>query len=89
MRKLGIPVILDRIVGQSMHCVLEELFDPGFTDSNYGFHVVGGANIRPSVIYGSGCWRERSGPLSVDLKAFFDEIPHGLILQLDSPQSGG
>jgi RNA-directed DNA polymerase len=26
-RKLGIPVVMDRIVGTSMHSVLEELFD--------------------------------------------------------------
>ena len=37
MRKLGIPVIMDCIVGTSMHYVLEELFDPDFTDSSFGF----------------------------------------------------
>ena len=30
-RKLGIPVIMDRIVGASMTLVFEEIFDPGFT----------------------------------------------------------
>ena len=28
---------MDRVVGQSMHVVLEELFEPDFTASNYGF----------------------------------------------------
>ena len=37
MRKLGIPVVMDRIVGTSMHSVLEEHFDPDFTASNFGF----------------------------------------------------
>ncbi len=36
-RKLGIPVVMDRIVGTSMHRVLEEIFDPQFTASNFGF----------------------------------------------------
>ena len=36
-RKLGIPVVMDRIVGASMHSVLEEIFDPDFTASNFGF----------------------------------------------------
>ncbi len=37
MRKLGIPVVMDRVVGSSMHSVLEEIFDPDFTESNFGF----------------------------------------------------
>ncbi len=36
-RKLGMPVVMDRIVGASMHRVLEEIFDPDFTESNFGF----------------------------------------------------
>jgi RNA-directed DNA polymerase len=37
MRKLGIPVVMDRIVGTSMHLVLDECFDSQFTASNFGF----------------------------------------------------
>ena len=37
MRKLGRPIVMDRIVGASMHRVLEEIFDPNFTASNFGF----------------------------------------------------
>ena len=36
-RKLGIPVVMDRIVSQSLHLVLAEIFDPDFTSSNFGF----------------------------------------------------
>ena len=35
-RKLGIPVVMDRIVGTRMHNVLAEIFDPEFTDANVG-----------------------------------------------------
>jgi hypothetical protein len=34
-RKLGIPVVMDRIVSQSLYTVLEEIFDPDFTKSNF------------------------------------------------------
>ena len=37
MRKLGIPVVMDRIVAQSIHMVFEEIFDSEFTGSNFGF----------------------------------------------------
>ena len=36
-RKLGIPVIMDRIVSTSIQRVFEQIFEPGFTASNYGF----------------------------------------------------
>ena len=36
-RKLGIPMVMDRVVGISMHRVLEECFDPDFTESNFSF----------------------------------------------------
>ena len=37
MRKLGIPAVMDRIVGVSMYQVLETIFDADFTGSNFGF----------------------------------------------------
>lgn len=81
MRKLGIPVVMDRIVSQSMNLVFEEIFDPGFTASSFGFrrgrsqHQAIG-HIRESVKQGyEWC-------ASIDLRSFFDEIPHDLIFKL-------
>jgi len=37
MRALGIPVIMDRIVSQSVNEVFQEIFEPTFTESNFGF----------------------------------------------------
>jgi RNA-directed DNA polymerase len=81
MRKLGIPVIMDRIASQSIHLVFEEIFDPDFTSSNYGFrrgrsqHQAIGA-VRERVVSGYD-WQ-----ISIDLKSYFDEIPHELVLKL-------
>jgi group II intron reverse transcriptase/maturase len=81
MRKLGIPVVMDRIVSVSLYLVLEEIWDRGFTKSNFGFrrgksqHAAIG-HARQAVEAGNE-WC-----VSVDLKSFFDEIPHGLILKL-------
>ena len=36
-RKLGIPTVLDRIVQQAAMQVLQRLFDPTFSEHNYGF----------------------------------------------------
>ena len=81
MRKLGIPVIMDRIVGTSMHNMLSDLFDPDFTESNFGFRK--GRSQHQAIRHLQGLVKEeREWAVAVDLKAFFDEIPHGLILKL-------
>lgn len=80
-RKLGIPVVMDRIVSQSINSVFAEIFDPDFTESNFGFRR--GKSQHQAIkhvqdIVGEGFeWCA-----SIDLKSFFDEIPHGLILKL-------
>jgi len=81
MRKLGIPVVMDRIVGLSMHSVLEGIFDPGFTESNYGFRQ---GKSQHQAIRHLQCHvvEGKEWAVAVDLKAFFDEIPHDLILKL-------
>jgi RNA-directed DNA polymerase len=80
-RKLGIPIVMDRVVSQSMNLVLEEILGTKFTKSNFGFqrgksqHQAIG-RMRQIIAEGYG-WCA-----SIDLKSFFDEILHGLILKL-------
>jgi group II intron reverse transcriptase/maturase len=81
LRKLGIPVVMDRIVGQSVNSVFAEIFDPTFTGSNYGFRTGHSQHqairhVQQIVVKGyEWC-------ASIDLDSFFDEIPHDLILKL-------
>ena len=80
-RKLGIPVVMNRIVGVSMHTVLESIFDPGFTESNFGFRR--GKSQHQAIRHlQSHVAAGKEWAVAVDLKAFFDEIPHDLILKL-------
>lgn len=80
-RKLGIPVVMDRVVSQSLHTVLEEIWAPDFTRSNFGFQRGKSQHqairhVREIVVEGyEWC-------AAIDLKRFFDEIPHPLILRL-------
>lgn len=72
---------MDRIVGVSMHTVLEEIYDPGFTASNFGFRR--GKSQHQAIHHLQSLVKEgREWAVAVDLKSFFDEIPHGLILKL-------
>jgi len=80
-RKLGIPVVMDRIVGLSIHFALEEIFDPEFTDSNFGFRR--GKSQHQAIAYIQQIILEGyEWCASIDLKSFFDEIPHNLIFKL-------
>jgi len=80
-RKLGIPVVMDRVVSQSLHLVLEEIWTPDFTCSNFGFRRGKSQHqairhVREIVVEGyEWC-------AAIDLERFFDEIPHPLILRL-------
>jgi group II intron reverse transcriptase/maturase len=81
MRKLGIPIVMDRIVSQSINLALDEVFDPDFTSSNFGFRrdksqQAAINHVRDAVTDG------HEWCASIDLQSFFDEIPHALILRL-------
>ena len=81
MRKLGIPPVMDRVVSQSINSVFEGIFDPDFTDSNFGFRK--GKSQHQAIRHVQDIVTEgREWCASIDLKAFFDEIPHNLILKL-------
>jgi len=81
LRKLGIPVVMDRVVSQSINLVFQEIFDPEFTKSNYGFRK--GLSQRQATYHVQKIVKEGyEWCASIDLARFFDEIPHNLILKL-------
>lgn len=80
-RKLGIPTVMDRVVSQSLNTVLEEIFDEQFTESNFGFRR--GRSQHQAIHHVRGHVKDdHEWCCSVDLKSFFDEIPHGVMLKL-------
>jgi RNA-directed DNA polymerase len=80
-RKLGIPIVMDRIVSTSISMILEEIFDPSFSPSNFGFRK--GRSQHSAIAYVKEIVNDGYEEcVSIDLKSFFDEIPHGLIFKL-------
>ena len=81
MRKLGIPVVMDRVVSQSTNLVFQQIFETEFTRSNYGFRK--GHSQRQAIYHVQKIVLEGyEWCASIDLAKFFDEIPHNLILKL-------
>jgi group II intron reverse transcriptase/maturase len=79
-RPLGIPTVRDRVAQEVLRRLLSPLFEPRFHDDSYGF--------RP----GRSCHQalervvelRRAGyrhVLDADISGFFDQIPHGVIMQ--------
>ena len=58
-RMLGIPTVLDRLIQQAVQQVLNPLFDPGFSESSYGFRPKRSAHqaVKAAQKYVASCLR--------------------------------
>jgi RNA-directed DNA polymerase len=79
IRLLGIPTVLDRLIQQALHQVLMPIFDPGFSNSSYGFRP--GGNAHQAIIsarkhVASG----RRWVVDMDLEKFFDRVNHDVLM---------
>jgi RNA-directed DNA polymerase len=78
-RPLGIPTVRDRIVQGAVRHVLEPIFERQFAEHSYGFRPGRGckdALRRVDQLLKGGCHYV----VDVDLKSYFDTIPHDKLL---------
>jgi RNA-directed DNA polymerase len=80
-RLLGIPTVVDRWLQQSVAQVITPLFEFEFKDHSYGFRPSKNAHqcIQQSKQYIDEGYQHI---VDIDLKNFFDEVDHSLLLQL-------
>lgn len=80
-RLLGVPTVADRMVQQALLQVLEPLFEPDFRPFSYGFRP--GRNAHQAVHQAQMYINEGyQYVVDIDLKSFFDEVDHGILLEL-------
>lgn len=78
-RQLGIPTVLDRLIEQAMHQVLQPVFDPGFSESSYGFRP--GRAAHQAVEQARAYVAEgRRWVVDMDLEKFFDRVNHDVLM---------
>jgi RNA-directed DNA polymerase len=78
-RRLGIPTVVDRLVQQAIHQVLEGIVDPTFSESSYGFRR--GRNAHQAVKQAAEHVAEgRNIVVDVDLAKFFDRVNHDKLM---------
>lgn len=79
VRKLGVPTVLDRVIQQAVCQVVSPHFDPSFSDSSYGFRP--GRSAHDAVLKARDYQREgKRWVVDMDLKAFFDEVDHDILM---------
>jgi RNA-directed DNA polymerase len=78
-RPLGIPTVADRIAQEVVRRYLEPRLDPLFHADSYGYRP-GRSAIDAVRTARQRCWRY-DWVLDLDIKGFFDSIPHDLLLK--------
>jgi RNA-directed DNA polymerase len=79
VRQLGIPTVLDRLIQQALHQVMQPLFDPNFSERSYGFRPGRAAHqaVQQAQVYvGEG----RRWVVDMDLEKFFDRVNHDILM---------
>jgi RNA-directed DNA polymerase len=79
MRLLGIPTLVDRLIQQALLQVLQPIFEPGFSESSYGFRP--GRNAHQAVRTARGYVRAgKRFVVDLDLEKFFDRVNHDILM---------
>jgi RNA-directed DNA polymerase len=78
-RQLGIPNVLDRLIQQAIQQVLTPVFDPGFSDSSYGFRPRRSAHGAAKQVQRT-IRRGRRFVVDMDLSKFFDKVQHDVLM---------
>jgi RNA-directed DNA polymerase len=79
VRTLGIPTVLDRLIQQALHQVLQPLFEAEFSTSSYGFRP--GRNAHQAVEAARSYVAEgKRWVVDIDLEKFFDRVNHDVLM---------
>lgn len=80
-RPLGIPTIEDRLIQQCFLQVLEPIAEAKFHNRSYGFRPMRSAKHAMATFYRYTQIQHLHYIVDVDIKGFFDNIPHGILLK--------
>ena len=80
-RLLGIPTVVDRLIQQSIHQVLNLMWDKEFSDSSFGFRPRRSAGMAKKQVQ-SYINAGYTNIVDIDLKSFFDMVNHDYLMNL-------
>jgi group II intron reverse transcriptase/maturase len=78
-RLLGIPTVLDRFIQQAIAQILNQVFDPHFSESSFGFRPGRKAHdaIQKAKAYMNEGYKY---VVDMDLEKFFDKVNHDILM---------
>lgn len=78
-RHLGIPNVMDRVIQQAVLQILTPIFDPGFSESSFGFRPKRSAQDAAKQVqrYIRSGYRQC---IDMDLSKFFDRVQHDILM---------
>jgi RNA-directed DNA polymerase len=78
-RQLGIPTVVDRLIQQALHQILNPIFEPTFSEFSYGFRE--GRSAHQAVLQAKKYQMEgRRWVVDMDIHKFFDEVNHDILM---------
>ena len=80
MRPLGIPTADDRIVQEAARMVLAAIYEPVFSKHSHGFRA--GHSCHTALEEIRKTWTGVKWLIEVDVRGFFDNIDHDILLGL-------
>lgn len=81
-RPLGIPNFKDKLVQEVMRMILENVYEPRFSDNSHGFRE--GRSCHTALSQIKNTWKGLTWCIEGDIKGFFDHIDHTVLLKLIS-----
>lgn len=79
VRTLGVPTVVDRLIQQALHQVLQPILEPTFSANSYGFRPGKSAldAVRQAQAHVQG---GRHWVVDLDLEKFFDRVNHDVLM---------
>lgn len=79
-RPLGIPSADDKLVQAAVKLVLEQVYEPIFSEASHGFRP--GRSCHTALEEIKNTWTGIGWLVDVDVASFFDNIDHGILMDL-------
>jgi RNA-directed DNA polymerase len=79
VRLLGVPNVADRVAQSAVSMLLEDRLEPIFHPDSYGYRP-GRSALDAVAVARRRCW-EQDWAIDLDVRAFFDSVPHDLMMR--------
>jgi group II intron reverse transcriptase/maturase len=81
VRPLGIPTAMDRVIQQAIAQKLQDIYEPKFSDSSYGFRPFRSAHMAIGKVLGY-LNEGFEWVIDLDIEKFFDTVNHDKLIQV-------